>query len=114
MMIPKPTRFTKIVRKMMSSGRVTMVVILTARPHLLLAHNSPVHQVTEFSQMRREWIVQSLAVLEPRQDNVGRYRRAAEDLLAEGVGDGVHHRSITSADRRLADAACADRCFGIR
>src|SRR3954447_18229835 len=109
MMIPKPTRFTKIVRKMMSSGRVTMgVVILSISVGEFASWRigesftySPIHQCSE---MGRQRIVQPLAVLEPRQDNVGGDRCAAENLLVQCVGDGVHHRPVAGADRRFADA----------
>ena len=55
-----------------------------------------------------------LAVLEGRQDDVRRHRRLPEDLFPHRIRDRIHHRAVAGADRRLADAARADRCLRIR
>ena len=57
--------------------------------------------------------MRALPVLERHQHDIGGDRRTAERLLADRVRDRIHHRSITGADRRLADATGADRRFRI-
>ena len=54
------------------------------------------------------------AVLERRQNHVGRHRRAPEHLVADRGRNRVQHRAVARADRRLADAARADRRLRIR
>ena len=48
-------------------------------------------------------------VLERHQDDVCGYRRAAECIDADRIGDRVEHGAITCSDGRLADATRADR-----
>src|SRR5581483_3527098 len=91
MMIPKPTRFTKIVRKMITSGRVNESILYVGH-HFVHAR---------------------AAVLERRQDEVCRHRRSTESVLTNRVEDRVHDRTVPGADRWLADTARADRRFGI-
>ena len=53
------------------------------------------------------------ARFERRQNHVGSHRRAPEDFVSQRVGKSVQDRAAPRADRRLADAARADRRFRI-
>ncbi len=61
------------------------------------------------SHVRLQRFVHPAPVLERHQDDVRRHRRAPEHVDADGIRDRVHHRAVAGADRRLADAAGADR-----
>src|SRR4051812_39881152 len=103
MMMPNPTRLTKIVRKMMRSGRVTSV-----SPFYTIAALTEIvasAATATASEVCRERVVHAPAVLDPRQHEVGGDRRAAEDFLAERIGNRVHHRPVAGADGRFTDAA---------
>src|SRR5690349_9736500 len=54
------------------------------------------------------------AVFERVEDDVGRDRRAPEDLVANRIRNRIHDGAVCRADRRLADAANASGRFGIR
>src|SRR4051812_37726646 len=128
MMIPNPIRLTRIVRKMIRSGRDTIVLtfytmgshagvrlracravtcyLLLVSCYLLLVS---CYLLPDSDVGPNGFMGPLPTVLDRRQHDVGGDRRAPERILANRIRDRIQNRSVTGADRRLADAAGADR-----
>src|SRR5579884_1789123 len=65
------------------------------------------------SDVGRQRLARRLAGFERRQNNVRGHGRAADDFVAERVRKSIDDRHAAGAHGRLADAARADRGFGI-
>ena len=73
----------------------------------------PFPRHTPSLDVRRERLGDGPARFERSQDHVERHRRPPEDLVTERIADRVQDGARAGADRRFADAARADRRFGI-
>ena len=60
----------------------------------------------------RQSLGHRMPCFERRGDRVEHHRRATEHVVAQRIGERVEDRRARAADRRLADAARADRGLG--
>src|SRR6266478_1308991 len=66
------------------------------------------------SNMGHQRMLHWVACFERRQNGIGIYGRAAEDLVSHGIRKSVQYRRASAADRGLPDTARANGRFRIR